>query len=99
MADDGIMGMLSGLFGGGGQPDPNAPMQILPQAQQDAAAGPSFLDTLKAGLAKNGPQAFSGLANQMMQKPQAPPPLPPIQFGQVRQPPVYGSMIPPRMGT
>lgn len=96
MADDssGIGGMLSGMFGGG-QTDPNAPMQILPQVQQDAMAGPSALDQLKAVLAKN-PQALSGLAQQFagQNKPAPVAPLPPIQFGQVRPPQAYGSMMP-----
>lgn len=98
MADDGILGMLSGMFSGGQAADPNAPMQILPQVQQDGmngAAQPSFLDFLK----KNGPQALNGAAGQFMQKPAAPPPLPPINYPQARPPQAYGSMMPQRIGS
>lgn len=109
MADDGIFGMLSGMFGGGGgqapAADPNAPMQILPQVQQDAMAQPSFLDALKASLAKNGPQAFGAAGQSMMAQNRSAPvaPLPPIQFPQVQRPQVqmpqaYGSMM-PRIGS
>ena len=106
MADGDIMGMLSSLFGGGGSPassttpDPSAgaPMQILPQVQQDAMAQPSLMDLIKANMAKNGPQAFSQAAQSFAPKPPAPvAPLPPIQFGQVKPPqpaPAYGSLFP-----
>lgn len=105
MADDGIMGMLSGMFGGGGSTpaaDPNAPMQILPQVQQDGMnpQQPSFLDMLKSGLAKNGASGFANMGQQFMaqNKPAPVSPLPPIQFPQARQPQVYGSMM-PRIGS
>jgi hypothetical protein len=97
MADDGIMGMLSGMLGGGAQPapDPNATdASGNPIAPMAAPAQPSFLDLLK----KNGPAAFSGLANQFQNKPAPVPPLPPIQFPQVNRPQVYGSMM-PRIGS
>lgn len=104
--DGDIMGMLSGMFGGGGSTpaaDPNAPMQILPQVQQDAMnpQQPSFLDMLKAGMAnKNAPQGLAQAGQQFMaqNKPAPVPPLPPIQFPQARQPQVYGSMM-PRIGS
>ncbi len=97
MADD-IMGMLSGMFGGGTpQPtDPNAPMQILPQVQQDAMSGqPSFLDLLKAKIGQNGPQAFGQMASQLQQqnRPAQVPPMQPMNIPQAPRP-AYGSMMP-----
>jgi hypothetical protein len=95
----GITGMLSGMFGGGQQPtDPNAPMQILPQVQQDAMAGPSFLDTLKANFAKNnGSDALSNMAMQMARRPQQQMTAPqPLNIPQWQRPnmPAYGSLAP-----
>jgi hypothetical protein len=99
----GIMGMLSGMFGGGNSgitPDPTAgaPLNIQSQAQQDGTAAPSFLDQLKAGLAKN-PQALSGLAMQVagQNKPGAVPPLQPLNIPQAPRPQAYGSLM-PRIG-
>lgn len=87
----GIMGMLSGMFGQGGATDPNAPLNIQSPAQQ---AGPSFLDQIKAGMAKD-PNALSNMAMQFAnKKPAAPPVLQPMNIPQAQRPQVYGSMMP-----
>lgn len=73
----GFLGMLGKMFQQS-PADPNAPgapMQILPQIQQDAQADPSMIDKLQAGVNKNAGNILGFAGGLLNQKPQQMQPL------------------------
>lgn len=73
-ANGGFLGMLGKMFQQAPGADPNAPgapMQILPQIQQDAQADLSMMSKLQAGVNKNADGLLGFAGGLLNQKPQA----------------------------
>lgn len=94
-ANGGFLGLLGKMF----QQTPvdanapGAPMQILPQVQQDAQADPSAMDKLQAGVNKNAGNLLGFAGGLLNQKPQA---IQPMQFN-ARPTIPFGAGVPPMM--